>query len=173
VGFLYGVASELEALPIADGGSTMAESVSFEKIQPKPLPHKYEAGEPCFGEAVAWGAALDYWMGLGMDRIAAYERKLTAYATGRLRVIPGVRVLGDGSERIAVLSFTVDGVPPKEVEQELDRRGIAARAGGLDAEPLLKALGVETAVRASFMFYNTREEADVLAEAVAEIARLH
>lgn len=173
VGFLYGVASELEALPIADGGSTMAESVSFEQIRAKPLPHKYEAGEPCFGEAVAWGAALDYWMDLGMKRIAAYERKLTAYATRKLRAIPGVRVLGDGTERIAVVSFTVERVPPKEVEKELDRQGFAVRAGELDARPLLKALGVEMAVRASFMFYNTHEEADALAEAVAEMARLH
>jgi cysteine desulfurase / selenocysteine lyase len=173
VGFLYGIASKLEELPVADGGSTMAESLSFEKIQPKPLPHKYEAGEPAFGEVVGWGAALDYWRDLGMERIAAYEKELTAYATEKLSAIPGVHVLGEGTERIAVLSFTVDGVPPKEVEKELDRRGIAARAGELDAKPLLKALGTDTAVRASFMFYNTREEADTLAEAVTEIARLH
>jgi cysteine desulfurase/selenocysteine lyase len=173
VGFLYGVASKLEELPVADGGSTMAQTLSFEKIQPKPLPHKYEAGEPAFGEVVAWGPAIDYWMDLGLERIAAYEKALTEYATGKLLAIPGVRVLGEGTERIAVLSFTVEGVPPTEVEKELDRRGIAARAGELDAEPLLKALGVDMAVRASFMFYNTHEEADALAEAVAEIARLH
>ncbi len=82
-------------------------------------------------------------------------------------------MLGEGTERISVLSFTVDGVPPKEVEKELDRRGIAVRAGGLDAAPLLKALGVDMAVRASFLFYNTRQEADALAEALAEIARVH
>jgi cysteine desulfurase/selenocysteine lyase len=173
VGFLYGVASRLEALPVADGGSTMAQTLSFEKIHPKPLPHKYEAGEPAFGEVVAWGAALDYWMNLGMERIAAYEKRLTAYATEKLLAIPGVRVLGEGTERIAVLSFTVDGVPPKEVEKELDRRGIAARAGELDAEPLLKALGTDTAVRASFMFYNTFEEVDALARALTELARVH
>ncbi|AKJ04786.1 cysteine desulfurase/selenocysteine lyase [Archangium gephyra] len=173
VGFLYGIASKLEELPVADGGSTMAETVSLEKIQPKPLPHKYEAGEPCFGEAVAWGPAIDYWMDLGMERIAAYEKELTAYATGKLLAIPGVRVLGAETERISVLSFTVQGVPPKELEKELDRRGIAVRAGELDAEPLLKALGTDMAVRASFLFYNTREEADALAEAVAELARLH
>lgn len=173
VGFLYGVASRLEALPIADGGSTMCETLSLHRIQAKPLPHKYEAGEPAFGEAVAWGPAIDYWTDLGMERIAAYEQELTRYASAKLAAIPGVRVMGDGTDRISVVSFTLEGVPPKDVEKELDRRGIAVRAGDMDAKPMLDAMGVPQVVRASFMFYNTRQEADVLAEAVAELARLH
>ena len=167
VGFLYGRADVLEAMPLADTGSTMAQSMSFETIEPAPIPLKYEAGEPPFSEVESWGAALDYWCGLGFDAIETYERELTEYARGRLAPVPGVRVLGDRADRISVLSFVVEGRDPKEIEQALDRDGIAVRAGSLAAAPLLKALGVETAVRASFMFYNTHDEADALAESLA------
>ncbi|HEY1404551.1 MAG TPA: SufS family cysteine desulfurase [Pyrinomonadaceae bacterium] len=170
VGFLYGRAEMLERMPAADGGSTMAESVSFEEFVPKPIPHKYEAGEPAFGEVEAWGAALDYWNELGMKRIAAYEKELTDYALGQLSLIKGVRILGDPSERLSIISFVVEGKKPKEVEKALDDEGIAVRAGKLAAEPLLKTLGADEAVRASFMFYNTRGEADALAAALEEIS---
>jgi cysteine desulfurase/selenocysteine lyase len=170
VGFLYGRADVLERLPAADGGSTMAESVSFDDFKPKPIPHKYEAGEPAFGEVEAWGAGLDYWNEIGLERIASYEKGLTDYALKRLSPIDGVRVLGDPAERLSIISFTVEGVKPKDVEKALDEEGIAVRAGKLEAEPLLKALGTEEAVRASFMFYNTYEEADVLAAALEKIA---
>jgi cysteine desulfurase/selenocysteine lyase len=171
VGFLYGRAEMLERLPAADGGSTMAESVSFEEFKPKPIPHKYEAGEPAFGEVEAWGAALDYWGELGMGRIAAYEKELTDYALGLLTSIKGVRVLGSPSERLSIISFVAEGVQAKDVEKALDEEGIAVRAGKLAAEPLLKALGADEAVRASFMFYNTREEADALADALEKLLR--
>jgi cysteine desulfurase/selenocysteine lyase len=171
VGFLYGRADVLERLPAADGGSTMAESVSFEDFKPKPIPHKYEAGEPAFGEVEAWGAGLDYWNEIGLGSIAEYEKGLTDYALKRLSPIGGVRVLGDPAERLSIISFTVEGKKPKDVEKALDEEGIAVRAGKLEAEPLLKALGTEEAVRASFMFYNTYEEADVLAAALEKIVR--
>src|SRR5215208_1491881 len=129
VGFLYGRAEVLERLPAADGGSTMAESVSFEDFTPKPLPHKYEAGEPAFGEVEAWGAALDYWNEIGLKRIAEYEKGLTGYALKRLATVGGVRVLGDPAERLSIISFTVEGVRPKDVEKALDEEGIAVRAG--------------------------------------------
>jgi cysteine desulfurase/selenocysteine lyase len=170
IGFLYGRAAMLEALPFADGGSTMAERVTFQSVTPKPIPHKFEAGEPCFAEAVAFGAAVDYWLGLGLDCIAAYEEALTTYAVERLSDIPGVRILGAPSERVSVISFLVEGIPPRDVEKALDARGIAVRAGDLSAQPLLDLLGVPGAVRASFMFYNTNDEADALVRAVAEIA---
>ncbi|HEV2735324.1 MAG TPA: aminotransferase class V-fold PLP-dependent enzyme [Longimicrobiaceae bacterium] len=171
VGFLYGRAEWMEKLPVADGGSTMAESVSFEAFEAKPIPHKYEAGEPAFGEVEAWGPAIDYWTALGMEDIAAYEKELTDYAAERVRAIRGVRVLGSPAERIAIVSFVVDGMQAGDVEKALDREGIAVRAGKLAAEPLLRALGTDEAVRASFMFYNTREEADALADALERIAR--
>jgi cysteine desulfurase / selenocysteine lyase len=170
VGFFYGRAKDLERLPLADGGSTMAESVSFTDVTPKPIPEKYEAGEPAFGEVEAWSPAIDYWTELGLDRIFAYERALTEHAVRRLSEIEGVRLVGSPAERIAVVSFVVEGMKSNDVAKALDDEGIAVRAGKLAAEPLLKALGAGEAVRASFMFYNTREEADALADALARIA---
>ena len=169
VGFLYGRADVMEAMPIADAGSTMSDDMTFEKITPAPLPHKYEAGEPPFSEVEAWGAALDFWRGIGLDKIETYERELTEYARGRLEAIPGLRVLGNPADRISVLSFVAEGHDAKDIEQALDEDGIAVRAGNLASAPLLRALGVEKAVRASFMFYNTHEEADALAISLTRI----
>ncbi|HEX8448860.1 MAG TPA: cysteine desulfurase [Allosphingosinicella sp.] len=171
VGFLYGRADVLEAMPIADAGSTMAEDMSFEEIVPKPLPHKYEAGEPPFSEVEAWGPALDYWTGLGLAEIERYERDLTEYARDRLAAIPGLRILGDPADRISVLSFVAEGREASDVAKALDSDGIAVRAGNLEAAPLLRALGVEEAVRASFSFYNTKAEADALAESIDRFLR--
>jgi cysteine desulfurase / selenocysteine lyase len=171
VGFLWGRAERLEALPPGDGGSMMVESVSFDGFETAALPHKYEAGEPAFGEVEAWSPAIDYWTDLGLARIAAYERDLAAYAVERLESVDGVRVLGRPRDRISVVSFVVEGRRASDVEKALDRQGIATRAGKLAAEPMLKALGVDEAVRASFMFYNTRDEADVLARVLEKIAR--
>jgi cysteine desulfurase/selenocysteine lyase len=170
VGCLYGKASFLERLPVGDGGATMAEWASFEDFTVKPLPDMHEAGEPAFGEVAAWGAALDYWCRLGLDRIAAYERELTDQAAERIARIDGVRLLGHPAERISIVSFVVDGMRSKDVEQALDREGIAVRAGTMDAVPMLEALGVREAVRASFVFYNTLEEVDALVEVVTRIA---
>jgi len=170
VGFLYGQARRLEEMPIADGGSMMAESADFQHVTPKPIPHKFEAGEPSFGEVIPWGAAIEYWTNLGLDSIEAYEKELTEYARQRITDIAEVRVLGDSTERISVLSFVVDGKQPSDVSKALDADGIAVRAGKLEAEPMLKKLGVEQAVRASFMFYNNREEADALAASLTRIA---
>jgi cysteine desulfurase/selenocysteine lyase len=169
VGFLYGRAELLEAMPIADSGSGMSEDMTFDEITPKPIPFKYEAGEPPFSEVEAWSAAIDYWNKVGLDRIEAYERELTEYARATVGAIPGVRILGDPADRISVVTFTVDGQDPKKVEQALDEDGIAVRAGNLEAAPLLRALGTEKAVRASFMFYNMRGEADALAASLARI----
>jgi cysteine desulfurase/selenocysteine lyase len=171
VGFLYGRANRLEELPPALGGATMAESASFDDVRAKDIPHKYEAGEPAFAEVEAWGAAIDYWNNISMDGIFNYEKALTDYAVERLSSINGVRVLGSPKRRVSIVSFVVDRLRPDEVEKALDEEGIAVRAGTLEALPLLKALGVEEAVRASFMFYNTQEEVDVLAGALGRIAR--
>jgi cysteine desulfurase / selenocysteine lyase len=170
VGFLYGRAQQLEELPVVEGGSMMAESADFRQVKPKPIPHKFEAGEPAFGEVIPWGAAIDYWTNLGIDRIEAYERELTDYAIRCLADIQGVRVLGDSKDRVSVVSFVVAGKPAGDVSKALDADGIAVRSGKLEAEPLLRKLGVDQAVRASFMFYNTREEADALAASLTRIA---
>jgi cysteine desulfurase/selenocysteine lyase len=170
VGFLYGEAKIFQSIPLADGGSTMSKRVTFDDIEARPIPERFEAGEPAFAEVEAWSAALDYWNELGLARIEAYELGLTAYATNRLREIPGVRVLGDPKKRLSVLSFVVDGMSPGAVEKALDREGIAVRSGDLAAQPMLRRFGVDEAVRASFMFYNTREEADFFARVLAQLA---
>ena len=107
VGFLWGRKSVLDAMPLADSGSNMAEAVTLETVEPKPIPNKYEAGEPAFGEVEAWSPAIDYWTGLGMEAIAAYEKSLTEYARGKLNAIEDVRILGDRAERISIVTFTV------------------------------------------------------------------
>lgn len=166
VGCLYGKASFLEEMPVGDGGANMAERVSFEDFTTKRIPNKHEAGEPAFAEVSAWAAALDYWRRLGLERIDAYERELTAYAADRVARVGRVRVLGHPTERMSIVSFVVEGRSAKDVERALDRQGIAVRGGTLDAVPMLEALGVSEAVRASFVFYNTRDEADALANAL-------
>jgi len=171
VAFLYGRSTIFSEIPLADGGSTMSEKVSFDSVQPKPLPHRFEAGEPAFAEVTAWRAAIDYWTDIGLDRIAAYERDLTAYAAERLSAIPGVRLLGNPRDRISVVSFVVDGRPAKEVDEALDHEGIAVRTGTMEAQPLLHALGTDEAIRASFAFYNTRREVDRLAVALRRLIR--
>jgi cysteine desulfurase/selenocysteine lyase len=169
VGFLYGRAERLQSLPPGEGGANMAESVSFGEVRPKDLPQKFEAGEPAFGEVEAWGAAIDYWRNIGLDDIADYEAELTREAAERIASLEGIRVLGDPARRIAIVSFVVERMPPAKVAQALDEEGIAVRSGSLEAAPLLQALGVKEAVRASFMFYNTREEVDALVAALARI----
>jgi len=140
VGFLFGQAKQLEALPIAEGGSMMAETADFEQVTPKPIPHKFEAGEPSFGEVIPWGAAIGNWTKIGLDRIEAYEKKLTEYAITCLSEIDGVRVLGDAEDRVSVLSFVVEGKQPSDVGKFLDADGIAVRPGKLEAEPMLKKI---------------------------------
>jgi cysteine desulfurase/selenocysteine lyase len=170
VGFLWGKMSRLEKMPPGDGGSLMVESVSFEGYTTVPPPHKFEAGEPAFSEVAAWDPAIEYWQRLGMEEIAAYERDLAAYAALRLGEIEGVRLLGTPADRISIVSFVVEGHKAGDLEKKLDKQGIAVRAGKLAAEPLLRALGVKEAVRASFVFYNTFEEADALAAALRKLA---
>ena len=169
VGFLWGKMDRLKQMPPGDGGSLMVETVSFDGYTPRPPPHKFEAGEPAFSEVAAWDPAIEYWQAIGMEQIAAYERDLAAYAAFRLGELGVERVLGDPAERISIVSFVVEGHKPGKLEKQLDREGIAVRSGKLAAEPLLRALGVDEAVRASFVFYNTFEEADALAEALRKI----
>jgi cysteine desulfurase / selenocysteine lyase len=169
VGFLFGRAEWLNALPPAEGGSTMAQDVRFEGVELKPLPQKFEAGEPATADAIGLGAALQVWEELGLASIEAYERALTQRALALLDDVPGVRILGSATDRIAIVSFVVDGVAAQDVAAALDRRGIAVRAGDLTSKPQLRALGVEEAVRASLCFFNTDEEIDALVAAVRRI----
>lgn len=167
LGVLYGQAEWLQKLPPLQGGSPMAQTVTFAGWAPKELPTKFEAGVPAIAETVAFTPTIAYLADVGMERIAAYERELVAYASARLGAIERVRVLGAGSERVSVLSFTLDGIAPQNAGRFLDQEmGIAVRTGALSAQPLMAFLGIPGAVRASFALYNTRAEADALAEGV-------
>jgi cysteine desulfurase / selenocysteine lyase len=167
-GVLYGKREWLERLPPAEGGGSMAKSVSWEAMEPAAIPKKFEAGTPPFSEIIAFAAAIEFRNQWGMPAIERYERQLTAYLDERLRSVPQVRVLGAG-EKICCVSFTVSGIKPQQIEKALDEKGIVIRGGTLSAQPVLESLGLpEGAVRVSVSFYNTREEIDRFIQALEQ-----
>jgi cysteine desulfurase/selenocysteine lyase len=163
IGVLYGKAELLESLPPYQGGGNMISSVSFPETTYDRIPSKFEAGTPNIAGAIGLGAALDYVNGVGLARIAAYERELLAYATRRLSDIPRVRLIGTAPQKACVLSFVIDGIHPHDIATVLDRAGIAIRAGHHCAQPLMQRFGIAATARASLAFYNTPEEIDALA----------
>jgi cysteine desulfurase/selenocysteine lyase len=173
IGFLYGREVWLESLPPIEGGSVMADTVTFEDFTTKPLPKKVEAGTPAFAEAIAFGEAVNYWSNLGMENIEVYEKELVAYATEKVSAIDRVRIVGKARDKVSVLSFVIDGIEPNKIEESLDQEGIAIRSGTLSAQPLIHLLGLSGVARASFMFYNTREEADALVSAIEKTIKVH
>ena len=140
----------------------MIAEVTFEKTTYADLPHKFEAGTPNICGGIAFGAALDYLNALGMDRIAAYENQLLAYATEKLLAIPGLRIYGQSAHKTSVISFNLEGAHPYDVGSILDKLGIAVRTGHHCAQPIMDFYRIPGTVRASFSFYNTREEVDRL-----------
>ena len=172
VGVLWAREELLEAMPPFLGGGDMISSVTLERSEWNEVPHKFEAGTPDVGGVVGFGAALDYLTALGMERVRAHERELTAHALDRLAGAPGVTLHGPpGPEgRGGVVSFSLVGVHPHDVGQVLDGRGIAIRAGHHCAQPVMQRLGVPATARASFYVYNTAAEADALADGVREAA---
>jgi cysteine desulfurase/selenocysteine lyase len=170
LGFFWGRFDVLSEFPVGHAGSKMADQVSLEAFTIKPPPDKFESGEPAFGEVIGWGGAIEYWTSLGLERIAAYSRRLATTAARELASIERIRVVGAPRDRVAVVSFAVDGIKAGDVEQLLDRDGIEVRAGTLESQPQLAALGFKEAVRASFSFYNTEAEVSALVEAVKRIA---
>jgi cysteine desulfurase / selenocysteine lyase len=156
----------LNAMPPFMGGGDMIASVTFEKTTYNVLPAKFEAGTPHIEGAVVLGVAIDYLNGIGLDRIAAYEHELLGYATEVIGAIPGVKLLGTAREKASVLSFTLDEIHPHDLGTILDQEGIAIRAGHHCAQPVMKRFGVPATARASFAFYNTKEEIDALAEGI-------
>jgi len=166
IGVLYGKRALLEAMPPYQGGGDMIRSVTFEKTTYNDLPFKFEAGTPDIAGAIALGAALEYISGLGMDRIAAYEHDLLAYATEKVGAIAGVQLIGTARERAGALSFVMDGVHPHDLGTILDREGIAIRTGHHCAQPVMDRFGIAATARASFGVYNTREDVDALVEGI-------
>lgn len=172
VGVLYGKEKWLDAMPPYQGGGEMIESVSFEKTTYNSLPYKFEAGTPDYIGTAALTTALDYVSALGIDEIARYEHTLLAYATEKLLEIPGLRIIGNAANKSSVISFLVDGIHPYDMGTLLDRMGIAVRTGHHCAEPLMRVLGIDGTVRASFTFYNTLEEVDRLEKGIARIVKM-
>jgi len=167
IGVLYGREALLEAMPPWQGGGDMILSVSFKGTTYNQLPFKFEAGTPHISGAVGLAAAIDYVDGVGLARIAAWEHELLGYATERLQAIEGLTIIGTARDKASLVSFVVDGVHPHDLGTILDQEGIAIRTGHHCAMPAIEFFGVPATARASFAFYNTRDEIDRLAAAVA------
>ena len=166
IGALYAKEALLDTMPPFMGGGEMIGSVSFETSTWAPLPAKFEAGTPAIVQAIGLGAALDYMTGLGLANIAAHEQDVLNYATQKLASVDGLRIYGTAPNKAAVISFTLGNIHAHDVSTIIDRAGVAIRAGHHCAEPLMDRLGVAATARASFGVYNTREDADVLVQAL-------
>ena len=169
VGILYGKSRMLEAIPPYQGGGDMIKSVTYEKTTYNDLPHKFEAGTPNIAGSIGLGAAIEYIMKLDMDAVAAVEHELLEYATSALLSIPKVRIIGTARHKAAVISFTIDGIHPHDIGTILDQEGIAIRTGHHCAQPLMQRFGLPATARASFAFYNTKEEVDSLVRGIHKV----
>jgi cysteine desulfurase / selenocysteine lyase len=169
VGVLYGKTHHLAAMPPYQGGGDMIKSVTFEKTIYNDLPYKFEAGTPNIGGGIGLGAAVDYLVELDMDAVAAHERDLLLYATAAVQQIPGVHIIGTAPAKAGVLSFVIDGIHPHDIGSILDDEGIAIRTGHHCAQPVMKRFGVPATARASFAFYNTKEEIDALVRGIDRV----
>jgi cysteine desulfurase / selenocysteine lyase len=168
-GVLYGRRSLLDTMPPYRGGGDMIASVTFEKTTYNVVPYKFEAGTPNIGGVVGLGAAIDYLASIDRDAARAHEDDVLAYATARLREVPGTRIVGEAREKTGVVSFVFDGVHPHDVGTILDREGVAVRTGQHCAQPIMDRYGISATIRASIGIYNTREDIDAL---IASLARV-
>jgi cysteine desulfurase/selenocysteine lyase len=171
-GVVYGKAELLEAMNPFQGGGDMIRSVTFEKTIYAGLPSKFEAGTPAIASQIGLGAAIDYLNSIGRERAAHYEHELLDYATKKISAIEGVRIIGTAREKTSVLSFIINGVHPHDIGTILDQEGIAIRAGHHCAQPVMKRFDVPATARASFAFYNTPEEVDVLTRAIEKVVEV-
>ena len=160
VGILYGKEAILNDLPPYQGGGDMIKTVTFEKTTYNELPHKFEAGTPNIVGGLGLAAAIDYMNNIGIANIEAYEHELLSYATEKIKQIEGVRIIGEAANKASVLSFLVDGTHPSDIGMIIDKLGIAIRTGHHCTEPLMNRFDIPGTARASFAFYNTKEEID-------------
>ena len=166
VGVLYGKEEWLNKLPPYQGGGEMIDQVTFEKTTYAGLPHKFEAGTPNICGGIAFGKAINYLNELGFENIAAYEHELLTYATEQLLAVGDVTIYGTSSEKTAVISFNIEGIHPYDIGTIIDKLGIAVRTGHHCAQPIMDYYKIPGTVRASFSFYNTKEEIDAFVQAV-------
>ncbi len=171
-GIVYGKAELLEKMNPFQGGGDMIRTVTFEKTTYAELPNKMEAGTPAIASQIGLGAAIDYLNSIGREQAAAYEHELLRYATERVSAIEGVRIIGTAKHKASVLSFVIDGIHPHDIGTILDQEGIAVRAGHHCAQPVMQRFNVPATARASFAFYNTKEEIDVLARTIEKVIEI-
>ena len=165
-GILYGKEAWLNKLPPYQGGGEMIATVSFEKTTYADLPHKFEAGTPNIAGGIVLGVAIDYMNEIGFENIAAYENELLEYGTKRLLEIEGLKIYGTAAEKTSVISFNIEGIHPYDIGTIIDKLGIAVRTGHHCAQPIMDFYKIPGTIRASFAFYNSKEEIDALVDAV-------
>lgn len=166
VGILYGKEEWLRKLPPYQGGGEMIAEVTFEKTTYADLPHKFEAGTPNISGGIVLGTALDYMNSIGFENIASYEQELLEYGTKRLLEIEGLTIYGTSENKASVISFNIEGIHPYDIGTIIDKLGIAVRTGHHCAQPIMNFFNIPGTIRASFAFYNTKEEIDTFVEAV-------
>ena len=166
IGILYGKEEWLRKLPPYQSGGEMIAEVTFEKTTYADLPHKFEAGTPNIEGGIVLGTAIDYMNAIGFDNIAAYEHELLEYGTNRLQEIDGLTIYGTSENKASVISFNIDGIHPYDIGTIIDKLGIAVRTGHHCAQPIMNFFKIPGTIRASFAFYNTKEEIDIFVEAV-------
>jgi len=166
IGCLYGKLHLLEDMPPYQGGGEMIRSVTFEKTTYNEVPFKFEAGTPNVADVIAMGTAIDYLQSLDRKLIAAHEHELMVYASEKLKAIPGVRLIGTAKNKASVVSFIIEGVNALDAGMYLDTLGVAVRTGHHCTEPVMNRLGIPGTIRASFLFYNTKQEIDVMVAGV-------
>lgn len=165
-GILYGKESWLNALPPYQGGGEMIKEVTFEKTTYADLPHKFEAGTPNIAGGIVLGTAVDYINSIGIENIQEQEKELLEYGTKRLLEIEGLKIFGTASKKTSVISFNIEGIHPYDIGTIIDKLGIAVRTGHHCAQPVMNFFNIPGTIRASFAFYNTKEEIDIMVEAV-------
>ena len=172
IGVLYGKKELLDAMPPYMGGGDMINTVTFEESTWAELPNKFEAGTPAIAQAIGLGAAIDYINDIGLVSIARHENELLDYTTSKLNAIDGLKIIGTASNKVSVISMTLDCAHPHDMATILDRSGVAIRAGHHCAQPLMDRLGLPATARASFGLYNNQNDADQLCQALETVQEI-
>jgi cysteine desulfurase / selenocysteine lyase len=172
IGVLYGKKAILEAMPPYQGGGEMIKEVTFEKTTYNELPYKFEAGTPNIADTIALKSGIDYLLNIGKSRTSLYENELLAYVTEKLSEISKVKIIGTAKEKISVCSFIIENVHPQDIGIILDSEGVAVRTGHHCTQPLMNRLGLVGTARASFAFYNTKEEIDIMIKSIHKVIRM-
>jgi cysteine desulfurase/selenocysteine lyase len=172
IGVLYGKEKWLEELPPYQGGGDMVDNVTFEKTTYNVLPYKFEAGTTNYVGAIGLKIALDYISAIGIDKIGRYEKSLLHYASEKLASIDGLKIYGTAENKISIISFLLNQIHPYDAGMVLDKLGIAVRTGAHCNQPVMDYYGIEGTLRASMVFYNTREEIDRLYEGLLKVNKM-